>query len=110
MVNNGTVAANIAATAESMDCSPHEMRKNGMATFVIPSNSTGDHSLNVRGNGTRWIRMTATPNKSPKRVRKATSVIGPTSCTAILIHMKEELQIAPSKRNANQCLGFKDFS
>src|SRR5512138_2580504 len=106
MVNKGTVASRMAATAESMVCSPHEIRKNGMATFVIPRIRSGDHSFRLRGSFTRWTKMTATQKRSPKRVRKATSVIGPTSCTAILIHMNEELQIAPSNINTNQCLGF----
>src|SRR5215213_8897296 len=110
MVNSGTVASKIEATAESMDCSPHEIRKNGIATFVMPNNRRGLHTLKLRGNWTRRMRMTATPNKSPKRTRKATSVIGPTSCTAILIHINEELQIAPSNRKTNQCFGFNGDS
>src|SRR5215207_7466 len=110
MVNKGTVAFRMEATAESMDCSPHEIRKKGMAMFVMPSTRRGIHSLRVRGHRMRWMMMTATPNKSPKRTRKATSVIGPISCTAILIHMNEELQIAPSKIKTSQCLGFKTLS
>src|SRR5512143_2768352 len=106
MVNKGTVASRMAATAESMDCSPQEIKKKGTATLVMPRISSGDHSFQLRGSCTRWIKITAMPKSSPKSVRKATSVMGPTSCTAILIHIKEELQIAPNKRNTNQCLGF----
>src|SRR5215216_1284436 len=110
MVNKGTVASKMAATAESMTCSPQEMRKNGMAIFVMPNSSSGPHSLRLPGKEIRWIRMTTSPNKRPKRTRNATSVIGPTSCTASLIHMKEELQMAPSNRKTNQCFGFKGDS
>ena len=50
MVNNGTVASRMDATAESIESSPHEMRKNGIATLVSPTTQSGNHSLNVRGN------------------------------------------------------------
>ena len=36
MVNRGTVASKMAATPESIACSPHEIRKNGMATLLMP--------------------------------------------------------------------------
>jgi hypothetical protein len=56
------------------------------------------------------MKITAMPNNSPNKARNATSVIGPISCTAILIHIKEELQIAPSKIKTSQCLNFKPIS
>src|SRR6266545_727210 len=107
IVNRGTVASRIDATAESMVCSPHEIRKKGIATFVSPTIRSGNQALNVRGHDTRWMEMTTTQKKSPNKARKATSVIGPTSCTAILIHMNEELQMAPNNRNTIQCFVFK---
>ena len=110
MVKSGTVASKTAATAESMDFSPHEIRKNGMATVVMPNTRTGIQLLTSRGSFGHWTRMTAIPNRSPNRTRKATSVIGPISWTAILIHKKEELQIPPSRMNTNQCLSCKRFS
>ena len=50
MVNRGTVASRMDAIAESMNRSPHEMRKKGMARFVSPSRNSGNQDLKVRGN------------------------------------------------------------
>ena len=50
--------------------------------------------------------MTAAPNKSPKRTRNATSVIGPTSRSAISIHKNEDPQMAPNVRKTAQCFVF----
>ena len=62
--------------------------------------------LREEGKEARPMKITTTPNKRPNEARNATSVIGPISWTAILIHIKEELQIAPNKRKINQCLVF----
>lgn len=40
-------------------------------------------------------------------MRKATSTMGLTSCTPILIHKKDELQITPRAMKAIQCFVFK---
>jgi hypothetical protein len=94
------------ATPESMDFSPHEMRKKGMATLVTPNTNKGVHSLSVRGNGGRWMKATITVNISPNRTLYATRVMGPISATAIFIQRKDELHIAPSRRKTTQCFGF----
>src|SRR6266516_4042345 len=56
------------------------------------------------------MKITTIPNNNPNKARNATSMIGLISCTAILIHMKDELQIAPSKIKIIQCLIFKSES
>src|SRR6185503_20672771 len=45
---------------------------------------------------------------APNNMRKATSAMGPISCTPILIHRKDELQIAPRRMKTIQCLVFKE--
>src|SRR5688572_5418929 len=50
----------------------------------------------------------ATAVIAPNNMRKATRAIGPISCTPILIHRKEELQIAPRRMKTIQCLVFKE--
>src|SRR6188474_3232229 len=49
----------------------------------------------------------ATAVIAPNNMRKATRAIGPMSCTPILIHRKDELQIAPRRLKTIQCLVFK---
>ena len=49
----------------------------------------------------------ATAVTAPNNMRKAVNAIGPISCTPILIHKKEELQIAPRVMKTSQCFGFK---
>jgi hypothetical protein len=41
-------------------------------------------------------------------MRKATSAMGPTSCTPILIQRKDELQMTPREIKAIQCFVFKN--
>src|SRR5687768_2626783 len=50
----------------------------------------------------------ATAVIAPNNILKAVSAMGPISCTPILIHRKEELQIAPRRMKTNQCLVFKE--
>jgi hypothetical protein len=110
IVNNGVVALRIDATAESIVCSPHEMKKMGMARLAGPRMAKILHVFQSRGHVTFWVMPMATPLKAPNNMRKAVSAIGPISCTPILIHRKDELQIRPSVMKTNQCLGFKGCS
>ena len=107
MVKSGTVASRMEATPESMDFCPQEMRKNGMAMLVSPRMMSGVHSFRVRGRGMRRMKMTAAPNKNPKKTRNATRVMGPTSRSASSTHIKDELQIKPSVIKTIQCFVFK---
>src|SRR5215207_709877 len=50
----------------------------------------------------------ATAVIAPNNMRKATRDMGPISCTPILIHRKDELQIAPRRMKTIQCLVFKE--
>jgi hypothetical protein len=50
-VKRGTVALRMDATAESMVCSPHEMKKMGMARLVGPRMAKMPHVFRSRGQG-----------------------------------------------------------
>src|SRR5574341_632808 len=108
MVNSGVVALRIDATAESIVCSPHEMKKMGMARLVGPRMAKMPQVFQSRGHRTPCNIPIITAVTAPNSIRKATSAMGPISCTPILIHRKDELQIAPSRMKTNQCLDFNE--
>src|SRR5512134_316168 len=88
-----------------MESSPQVIRKNGSATLVIPNNRNGNQPAQSRGQALRCKRTAPPANNTPNSTRKATSVKGPISSSASLIHKKEADQMAPRKINAVQCLG-----
>ena len=77
----------------------------GTVMLVMPRVAKVSQVARSRGHPTRRIRTNAPAESIPNSTRKATSVNGPISCTAILIHKKEALQIAPRRMKMSQCLG-----
>src|SRR4030067_2413968 len=106
MVKSGTVAFKIEATAESMDCSPHEIKKIGIARLVGPRMAKSRQVLESRGHSVLLMTAMATPASAPNNMRNATRAMGPISCTPILIQRNDELQIIPNKMKTTQCFDF----
>ena len=111
MVNRGVVLFSTEAIPEGMNCSPQEINTKGKTTLMIPiiTKNPSQGCIFSQFSILRLLKriMVSIPSVA-KDVRRATSMKGPTSCRAILIHKKEVLQIRPAARNRSQF--FDDIS
>ena len=68
-VNRGTVAFRMEATAESMERSPQEMRKMGIARLVGPRSAKAPQVLRSRGQATLRCQAMPAAARAPKSMR-----------------------------------------
>jgi hypothetical protein len=76
ITKSGTVALRIAASAESIDCSPHVIRKNGRTMLTTLITSRWPYWRGLRGSGSRASRTTVAITRNPKKSLLAIRVNG----------------------------------